>query len=66
MENWYLLYDGESVDGWGKPDYLTRTTDKKVALEHYKKSKKNPYSIGKAVVVTDNKHYVVFSESDLK
>lgn len=66
MENWYLLYDGESVDGWGKPTYLTRTTDKKVALEHYKKCKKNPYSIGQVVIVTDTKEYMVFRESTLK
>lgn len=66
MENWYLLYDGESVDGMGKPDYLTRTTDKKVALEHYKKCKENPYSIGKVVVITDDKQYMVFMKSDLK
>ncbi len=66
MENWYLLYDGESVDGWGTPDDLTSTTDKKVALQHYKNCKKNPYSIGKVVVVTDDKQYMVFRESDLK
>lgn len=66
MEDWYLLYDGESVDGCGRPEYLTRTLDKKVALDHYKKCKSNPYSVGKVKVITDAKEYMVFRELDLK
>jgi hypothetical protein len=53
METWYLLYDGHSEDGSGQGHYAQRTTDKTVARKHYEKCKKNPYSTGKVVIVTD-------------
>ena len=65
MENWYLLYDGESVDGYGHPKYLTRTLDKKIALKHFDKCKKNPYNIGKVVIITDTTERVVWSREVL-
>lgn len=65
MENWYLLYDGESQDGWGHPKYLTRTLEKKVALKHFDKCKRNPYSIGKVKVITDTSEHVVWSRKEL-
>jgi hypothetical protein len=59
---WYILYDGESVDGSGPPDYYTRTTDKEVAKEHWKKCKSNPYSTGKVVAYTDTKQIRIWWE----
>lgn len=65
MEAWYLLYGGESVDGCGRAEYVARTLDKKVALKHFDKINKNPYSTGKVVVVTDSTLYHVFHREDL-
>ena len=52
---WYLLFDGSSPDGRGNPNYIGRTTDKKKAVAHYKKCK-SPYSTGKVIIVTDDRH----------
>jgi hypothetical protein len=41
-ETWYVLYGGTSVDGMGPGIYVGRTTDEKVALEHYHKCRKDP------------------------
>lgn len=65
MENWYLLYDSTSQDGWGHPKYVSRTLDKKVALKHFDNCKKNPYSIGKVVIITDATERVVWSREEL-
>lgn len=54
-ETWYLLYGGESEDGMGNGKYYARTTDKNVAKQHWDKVKRNPYSVGKVVAVTDTK-----------
>ena len=59
METWYLLFDGQSEDGGGHPDYIGRTTDVKKAEKHYKKCRKNPYSTGKVIAVTDTEYKLV-------
>jgi len=61
METWYLLFDGDSPDGMGSPDYIGRTLDKDKAQAHHDKCRENPYSTGKVVVVTD-KEYKLFHE----
>lgn len=54
-ETWYLLYDGTSGDG----NYCGRTTDKSVARNHYDKCRKNTYSVGKVIAVTDRTHRII-------
>jgi hypothetical protein len=61
---WYILYDGESVDGRGNPKFVKRTTDKQEAIEHLEYCKKNPYSCGKVVAFTDTKEIVVYFDYD--
>lgn len=52
-EAWYLLYDGDSVDGRGKGVYVGRTLNASVAAKHYRKIIINPYSTGYITVITD-------------
>jgi hypothetical protein len=52
-EKWYLLFDGESPDGRGPGTYLKRTTSEKEAVKHKDKCKKNPYSVGYVMEITD-------------
>ena len=59
---WYILYDGESVDGTGSPDFYKRTTDKEVAKKHWEECQKNPYSTGKVVAYTDEKEHRIVWE----
>lgn len=54
-ETWYLLYDGDSVDGMGHAKYAGRTCIFVDALSHYLKCKNNPYSTGYVEIVTDYK-----------
>lgn len=61
---WYVLYDGQSVDGMGHPKFYTRTTDKKVAKKHWKKCKDNPYSTGKVVAYTNTKEIRIIFDYD--
>jgi len=61
---WYVLYDGQSVDGMGHPKYYTRTTNKVVAKKHWKKCKDNPYSTGKVVAYTDTKEIRIIFDYD--
>jgi hypothetical protein len=61
---WYILYDGESVDGMGHPKFYKRTIDKQEAKEHWKKCKSNPYSTGKVVAYTDTKQIRIITEYD--
>lgn len=49
----YMLYDGSSVDGTGKPDYVGRTISKAKAREFVDRHKGNPYWIGCVKVLTD-------------
>lgn len=49
----YMLYDGSSVDGMGKPDYVGRTTSKAEAREFMDRHKGSPYWIGCVKVLTD-------------
>lgn len=53
LPTWYLLYGGESEDGMGPGRYIGRTTDCDVAKSHSQSIKKNPYSTGYVLVVTD-------------
>lgn len=62
---WYLMHDGTSVDGRGGGKYIGRTTDKSKALEHFRKTNADPYSIGCVKVVTDSQVFRAFQESDL-
>ena len=59
---WYILYNGESEDGMGEPDFYKRTKDKKVAKKHWEECQKNPYSTGKVVAYTDKKEITIFWE----
>ena len=59
-EIWYVLYGGTSVDGRGPGLYVGRTTDEKVALEHYHKCRKDPYSTGYVLVYMDDKAYRMY------
>lgn len=56
METWFLLFDGSSPDGRGQPDFAGRTTDKAKAKKHYEACRKNPYSVGQVIIVTDHSH----------
>lgn len=49
----YMLYDGSSVDGMGRPDYVGRTTSKAKAREFMDCRKGDPYWIGRVKVLTD-------------
>jgi hypothetical protein len=62
----YVLYDGESEDGMGHPKYYKRTTDKQEAMEHWKKCKEDPYSIGEVVAYTDTKQITIIFDYDWK
>lgn len=55
LSKWYLLYGGESADGRGEGIYKGRTLDPEVAHTHLLSIVDNPYSIGKVVIVTDDK-----------
>ena len=61
METWYLLYDGDSVDGRGGARYVGRTTDRKQAEAHYHKCAKNPYSTGYVLIITDKREEHAYS-----
>lgn len=61
----YLLYNGISCDGTGNPVYIGRTQSIQEAEEHFKKCKKNPYSIGKVEIVTDSAIWQVTRIGDL-
>lgn len=52
-ETWYLLYSGSSDDGRGESEYVGRTRNASDAAKHFRKSIKNPYSIGYVAVITD-------------
>ena len=52
-ETWYLLYDGDSVDGSGEGKHVGRTCDVFAAASHYRKVSKNPHSTGYVQVITD-------------
>lgn len=54
-ETWYLLFGGSSADGRGPGEYQGRTTDREIALRHFKECKNNPYSVGYVLVVTDDR-----------
>lgn len=60
----FILYDGESEDGVGKGTFLKATEDVNEAYDHYRKVKKNPYSTGSVVYLTDIEMYRIFSEAD--
>lgn len=64
-EVWYLLFDGESVDGYGYSNYHARTLSKEEALKFFDKCKENPYSIGNVTIVTDDKFKTVFNREEL-
>lgn len=53
MGVWYLLYDGNSVDDRGMPDYVGRTTHKEIARKHHEKVRSSPHSTGMVMVATD-------------
>lgn len=64
-EVWYLLFSGESIDGYGHPKYSGRTLFKEEALKFFDKCKNNPYSIGNVIIVTDDKFKTVFNREEL-
>lgn len=64
--DWYLLYDGSSVDGRGDPTYKGRTKSKKKAIKHFKEVKSSPYSCGRVVIVNDDKEIVASWEEDFE
>lgn len=53
---WFALFDGSSEDGMGHGEFVKRTTDKAEAERHYRKCKKNPYSTGYVVIITDDEY----------
>ena len=53
MENWYLLFYGQSVDGRGDATFLKRTTDVNEAIKFYYDSESDPYSCSYVIMVTD-------------
>lgn len=53
-ETWYLLFDGDSVDGLGPSEYAGRTCNVVDAARHYIKISENPYSTGYVKVITDD------------
>lgn len=63
-EVWFLLEGGSSPDGRGPGRYEGRTTKVVDAVKHYKKVKKNPYSTGRVIVITDTKHTMIHQIED--
>lgn len=61
-EVWYLLFDGESIDGYGLNNYYGRTLCKKEALKFFDKCKENPYSIGYVIRLDDNDYTRIHRE----
>jgi len=61
----YLLYDGDSPDGRGTPDYIGKTTSKERARKHLIKVKRNPYSTGKVEKLSGKSKDLVWGEDDL-
>lgn len=51
---WYLLYGGISADWQGPGRYVGRTVDPTVAKAHYDSCRKDPYSTGSVLIVTDD------------
>ena len=64
METWYLLFDGNSPDGRGEPEFISRTTNKYLARKHYEECSNNPYSIGEVWYVTDKEHNTISFDTD--
>lgn len=54
IQDWYLLYGGESEDGRGIGRYAGRTTNPQTALDFYRKHiSNNPHSCGRVELITD-------------
>lgn len=52
-EEIFILYGGSSADGRGEGDFESRTADPKVAYDHWRTIKGDPYSTGCVQVLTD-------------
>ena len=63
-KTWYVLYDGSSNDGRGEPSFMKRTTSKSEAYKHYLGCQKNPYSNGKARIITDEFELIANFQTD--
>jgi len=64
-KKWYLLYNGRLDDGMGGEEYYyARTTKYDEALRHLKHidNIEDPYSIGKVVVISNDKIVTVRCE----
>lgn len=68
MEPWYVLYEGQSEDGYGNPTYAGRTTDPAVALKHYRDKicKLGSYAIGRVDRFTDGMLQIDMRMNELK
>jgi hypothetical protein len=66
MGPWYLLLDGTSEDGMGSPRYKERTLEPAVARMHLRRCRKDPYNVGKVVVITDTEAVHVYNALDIK
>lgn len=52
---WFVLYDGEDETGDREPEYIGRTISIEKAKNHFLKCEGNPNSVGKVVIITDNR-----------
>lgn len=63
-QTWFLLLEGSSCDGRGRPSYKSRTFNKSVAKEHYYNCQKSPYNVGGVEVITATKRFIVSLQTD--
>ena len=61
---WFILYDGQSPDGRGQPQFCGRTTSVRIAKAHFIKCNSNPYCTGKVQVVTDREEGYIWRVED--
>lgn len=50
---WFLLFGGSSADGLGPGVFVGRTTVPAEAERHYRMVRRDPYSTGYVVIVSD-------------
>ena len=53
---WFLLFGGSSADGLGPGVFVGRTTVPAEAERHYRMVRRDPYSTGYVVIVSDDSY----------
>jgi hypothetical protein len=62
---WYVLMDGHTEDGSGRPHFVGRTIDKEVAVKHLIHCRTSAYNVGNVIVYTETGQKQVRNAQDL-